>query len=305
LSQKQIKNISASVHTKLVEYAHTNGKNPELIFTKYALERFLYRLSKSDYQAIFILKGAALLDVWKLQDYRSTRDVDFLGTEVFSSDDLKTTIGEICSVNVPDDGLIYNFNDMEIMEIRKPSNYSGYRVKMFAMLGTARFPVQIDVGYGDIVTPKPSTVEYPVIIDQPIPVLWAYTPETVISEKLEAMVSIGFDNTRMKDIFDILILQRSSSFDGALLSQAVRATFERRKTSIPTGDIHPFSDAFQDDPVHRMRWQTFVRKVGNTTISPNLPEAIEELGHLCLPLIDSVRSGEKVILSWTPDHGWS
>ena len=305
MSQKQIKNISASVHTKLVQYAHKNGQNPELIFTKYALERFLYRLSKSDYQSIFILKGAALLDVWKPQDYRSTRDVDFLGTEVLSSGDLKITIGEICSAKVPDDGLIFKIDDMEIMEIRKPSNYSGYRVKMFAMLGTARFPVQIDVGYGDIVTPEPYTLEYPVLIDQPVPVLLAYTRETVISEKLEAMVSIGFDNTRMKDIYDLLILQRSSSFDGALLSQAVRATFKRRQTSIPIGDVHPFSDAFQNDSTHQMRWRTFVRKVGNTAMTQDLSEAIQELGHLCLPLIDSVRSGQKMILSWTPDNYWS
>jgi len=184
MSRKQIKNVSASVHAQLVQYAHTNGQNPELIFTKYALERFLYRLSKSDYQSIFILKGAALLDVWKPHDYRSTRDVDFLGTEVFSMEDLKTTIGEICSVEVPNDGLVYKFDDMEIMEIRKPSNYSGYRVKMFAMLGTARFPVQIDIGFGDIITPEPYMIEYPVLIDQPPPVLLAYTQETVISEKL-------------------------------------------------------------------------------------------------------------------------
>ncbi len=153
MSRKQIKNVSASVHAQLVQYAHTNGQNPEQIFTKYVLEQFRYRLSKSDYQGIFILKGAALLDVWKPHDYHSTRDVDFLGIKAASSDDLKATISDICCVDVPDDGLEYKFDDMEITKMRKPSHYSGYWAKMIVMLGTERFPLQIDVDYGGIITP--------------------------------------------------------------------------------------------------------------------------------------------------------
>ena len=304
MSKREVKNLAASVHDRLVNLAKVIEEEAEFVFTKYGLERFLYRVSQTVYRTTFILKGAALLDVWNPKDHRRTRDADFLGEITYTSSELEQVVREICQTEVESDGLRYLTETVEANEIRKTSHYTGYRVTMIAMLGNAKIPIQIDVGFGDAVTPEPMELEYPTLLEQPSPHLWAYPKETVVAEKLEAMVSIGMENTRFKDIYDIIILQREFEFDGPLLSKAVSATFKRRGTTVLEDEVHPFGSTYCSEPINQTRWVAFLNKIATAAVTENLCDAIGELSRFCWPLIQSLKDDTILTGTWKPNSCW-
>lgn len=305
MSKKKVKNVAASVHARLVAHANRHiDLEAEYVFRKYGVERFLYRLAQSDLQSIFILKGAALLDVWNPRGHRTTRDADFLAEITYTSGELEQVVRDICTTEVEPDGLAYLTDTVEAKEIRQTSHYKGYRVTMLAMLGRAQIPVQIDVGFGDAVTPEPWELKYPTILDQPAPSLLGYPKETVIAEKLEAMISIGLENTRFKDIYDIIILQRSYAFDGLLLTKAVKATFKRRETTVPEDEVHPFGAIYCNETMNQTRWEAFLRKIDTNVVTTDLCEAIHELTVFCWPLIQTLKDNTIRLGLWTPESGW-
>jgi hypothetical protein len=272
------KNISASVRARLLNLARGRGVDFNLVLTRYTLERLLYRLSVSEWSNAFLLKGALLFDLWFDEPHRPTRDIDLLGFGPAGSDHLASVFQAICG-QFCDDGIEFDQASVRAVEIRKDANYGGLRINLMGTLDGARCAVQIDVGYGDAVTPAADDVLFPVVLDDmPQPMLRAYPVYAVVAEKYHAMVSLGIANTRMKDYFDLWILARHATIDRAILSQAVQATFARRGTAIPVGTPLGLSPPFAADPMKRQQWKAFLAKSKLT--APGLDEVVVVLQRL-------------------------
>jgi hypothetical protein len=211
------------------------------------MERFLYRVSRSPHRERFVLKGALMLQRWSGSSTRSTKDIDFLGQETAVADEIAAMIRECLSTTVDDDGIVFDVKTVEAAAIRIEAKYDGVRVLFRGKLGNAEIPMQVDVGFGDVVTPGPADITYPTLLEHPAPELLGYTPETSIAEKLEAMVTLDVANSRMKDFFDIALLVRTRSFSGSVLARAVSATFRRRGTPIPEATPVALTRVFVED----------------------------------------------------------
>jgi len=267
--------LAASIHARLLNRAKTRNEDFNLILTRYALERFLYRLSLVPAREAYWLKGAMLFDLWFDVPHRPTRDADFLGFGPMDIEALAGTIREICAVAV-DDGMVFDPASISIEEIREDARYGGLRVRLLGRLGNARCTVQLDVGYGDAVTPGPEEAVYPTLLDDlPPPRLRVYPRAAVVAEKLEAIVSLGMANSRMKDFFDLRALAHEGVLDAQLLGDAIAATFQRRGTDIPQEMPLGLSDEFARDAAKRAQWKAFLGK--NRLDAPTLGEVIEEV----------------------------
>ncbi len=253
-------NLAASIHARLLNRAKARGEDFNLVLTRYAVERFLYRLSTLPARESFCLKGALLFDLWFDIPHRPTHDADFLGFGPQDAEALAATMRETCAV-AGNDGMVFDAASMNIEEIREEARYGGLRVRLLGTLGKARATVQLDVGYGDAVTPGPEEAVYPVMLEElPPPRLRVYPRATVIAEKLEAIVSLGMTNSRMKDFFDIRALAREGVLDVAQLGDAIKATFHRRGTPLPDGTPLGLSDEFALDTTKRAQWKGFLGK---------------------------------------------
>ncbi len=208
--------IGASIRARLLNKAKAEGQDFNLILTRYALERLLYRLGSSSHAERFLLKGALLFDLWFDIPHRPTRDVDLLGFGPAEIPILEAVFRDLCvGASEPDDGIRFQAETVRGMDIRKEANYAGIRVTLVGLLAGARCSVQVDVGFGDAVTPAPESVDYPVMLPElPAPRLRAYPRYTVVAEKLDALVTLGIANSRMKDYFDLWVLARQADFDG-------------------------------------------------------------------------------------------
>lgn len=252
--------LARSVQVRLVRHAKTSGLDPNLVFTRYAVERFLYRLSRSRHAEQFVLKGALLLLVWLGETLRPTRDADLLGFGELSDDALVRIFGEVCGVEVEPDAVTFEAGSVTVAAIREEDAYGGRRVTLRGQLGAARLTVQVDIGIGDAVTPAPQWLDYPSLLDLPRPRLRAYPRETVLAEKVHAMVLLGMRNSRMKDYFDVHALLREEKMDAEELVRALCATFERRRTALPEGMPAGLSDAFAGDAAKQAQWRAFLDK---------------------------------------------
>jgi len=269
------KNVGASVRARLLNRARADKRDFNLVLTRYALERLLYRLSVSSWANEFLLKGALLFDLWFDQPQRPTRDIDLLGFGPAELEYLTAAFQKIC-VQPCDDGMAYAPNSVLASQIRKDANYAGVRVTLQGVLDGARCAIQIDVGYGDAVTPAAESILFPVMLDEmPAPALRAYPVYTVVAEKYQAMVSLGLANTRMKDYFDLWILARHAMLDRAILNEAITATFDRRGTPIPVDAPAGLSADFSADPMKQQQWKAFLSK--NRLEAPDLVEIVELL----------------------------
>ena len=269
------KNVAASVRARLLTRAKEQDMDYNLILTKYALERLLYCLSVSQWAEAFLLKGALLFDLWFDQPHRPTRDMDLLG---FGSSDMANLVTVFCTVcALPhDDGIVFDPATVRAAEIRKEANYAGVRITLMGILDGARCAVQIDVGYGDAVTPEPERVSYPVLLPGMLaPQIRAYPRYTMVAEKFQAMVSLGMVNTRLKDYFDVWFLTQRATLDPAVLLQAIAATFARRETPLPQSLPMGLSDMFAKDPSKQKQWAAFLHK--NKLQAPPLDTLVSEL----------------------------
>ncbi len=261
------RNIAASIHARLLSRAKQRNEEFNLVLTRYAIERFLYRLSKSAACESFCLKGALLFDLWFDVPHRPTHDADFLSFGEQDVNALTTVIQETCTV-AADDGIVFHAASINIAEIRKQARYGGLRVSLIATLGNARCAVRLDFGFGDAVTPGPENASYPVMLEgMPPALLKVYPRATVIAEKLEALVSLGMTNSRMKDYFDLHILLRDAATDSVLIGDAIYATFRRRGTELPNQTPVGLSDEFAIDANKCTQWQAFLRKNGLADMS--------------------------------------
>ena len=277
------RNIAASVRARLLNKARAGRLDFNLLLTRYALERILYRLSISEDHGQFLLNGALLFDLWFDVPHRPTRDADLLGFGSAEIPRIESLFREISQIE-SEDGIVFQAGSVKAAEIRKEANYAGIRVTMLGILDGAHCPVQIDIGFGDAVTPGPDNVEYPVVLEgMPSPQLRAYPRYTVVAEKLEAMVKLGILNSRMKDYFDLWILAKHSDFNESVLVKAIHATFERRGTEIPTGVPFALSDEFASDTQKNIQWLAFLRK--NSLESMPLATVIEDVRQFLAPIL--------------------
>ena len=268
------RNVGASVRQRLLNLAKARGQPLELLLTRYALERLLHRLSLSPHRERFVLKGALLLTTWFDEPHRATRDLDLLGFGDPSEDALLAVLREVMMIAV-DDGVSFDTAKLKIQPIREDVDYGGSRLSTTALLSGARIPIVVDVGFGDAIEPGAEDIELPVLLDLPSPRLRAYPLETVIAEKLHAMVTLGMANSRMKDYYDVWMLTRAFTLDPIRLRRAVDATFARRDTSLLASVPEGLSDAFAADPGKQAQWQAFARNL--STSRPGLDEVVVDL----------------------------
>ncbi len=269
--------LAASVQARLLNRAKERGEDFSLVLSRYAVERFLYRLSVSPDRDRYWLKGALLFDLWFDVPHRPTRDADFLGFGPADAEALATTVRDICAI-AGGDGMVFDPASIRIEAIREQAGYGGLHVRLTGLLGKSRCSVQLDVGYGDAVTPGPEEIVYPTLLDdQPAPRLRAYPRATVVAEKLEAMVSLGIANTRMKDYFDVHALAREGALDAKSLADAIAATFACRGTALPSGVPFGLSEEFARDAAKLSQWRAFLGK--NRLDAPALEAVVAEVRH--------------------------
>lgn len=297
--------LAQSVHTRLIRHAQSLGVDPNLVLTRFATERLLYRLSRSRHAERFVLKGALLLLMWLGETIRPTRDADLLGFGDVSDETLAATLAEVCVVNVEPDGMAFDPATIRVAPIRPQDIYGGKRVALLARLGAARIPVQVDVGIGDAVVPPPEWCDYPSLLDLPCPRLRAYRPETAIAEKAHAMVLLGTKNSRMRDFFDVYQLAQHASFDGPLLAGAIRATFERRKTAIPGALPSALTPAFAQADDKRAQWSAFLRKNRLTTAPKDLETVLAVLAEFLGSVFDAEARAGDFRFVWQPGGPWA
>ena len=295
---RELCNVGASVRARLLQRARIENIDFQMLLTRYALERFLYRLSLSDQRERFVLKGAMLFAIWHDNSFRPTRDLDLLG----HGDPVPATVAEsvrsICSVEVPDDGVVFDVAGVEAVPIRGKDEYPGVRVRTGATIAGARLPIQIDVGFGDVITPEPIEIDYPTLLDTPAPILNAYPPETVVAEKTQAIVSLGIANSRMKDFHDLWMIAQTFTFEGDNLMNAIQQTFERRRTPLPEQMPAGLSDDFALE--REVQWRAFLARDRFATAPDSLVQVVNDLRIFLQPVL-----ARTAVASWPPGGPWT
>ena len=306
MTKRAAKNVGASVRQRLLNNARETGRPFSELLQYFAMERFLYRLSQSRHVDKFILKGALMLAVWKAPLLRPTMDIDVLGKTPNDIEGMVAIVKELCAAVVqPDDGLVFNAAAVQGERIAEAAEYEGVRVRFRATLDAARIPMQLDIGFGDVVVPAPIPTIYPTILDLPAPHLLGYSRETAVAEKFEAMVKLGELNSRMKDFFDIWLLSRSFDFEGPSLSDAIEKTFKRRGTVLPKGEPAALTTEFSSNPQKRAQWAGFIRRMKLRDV-PALAEIVGELRAFLLPPMQAQVAREHFRFKWTASgRQWS
>lgn len=291
------RDIAASVRARLLKFAKAEGADFNQVLIRFALERFLYRLSQSEHGERFLLKGALLFTLWYDMPHRSTRDADLLGFGASDLPSVAQTFREIVSVP-SDDGLVFDADSVVVEEIRKDAGYTGARVTFRGELSGARCKTQVDIGFGDAVTPGPIEAVYPVMLDDlPAPRLGTYPVYTVVAEKLHAIALLGMTNSRLKDYLDLAVLLERESLDADTLASAIFATFNRRGMAVPAAWPVGLTDEFAADASRQSLWRAFLNKNGLT--SGSLMDVVAQLRIALEPALARARRGVSALNSGT------
>jgi len=296
-------NIAASVRQRLLNHARAEGRPFNEVLQYFALERFLYRLGRSPYRRQFVLKGALMFTVWRPPLLRPTRDIDLLGHLDNAVERVVPAIQAICQEPAPEDGLRFAAESAVGERIIESAKHEGVRVRFTAYLGTARVPMQIDVGFGDPLVPGPSLVRLPSILGFPPPELQGYSRESAIAEKLQIMVYMGEINSRMKDFYDIWLLATHFDFDGPILARAIHETFRWRQTTLPPNPV-AFSDTFTQDREKQVQWIAFIRRHRLKDTPATLHEAIQIIAAFLQPVIQALLEDQRFDQRWPPGGPW-
>ena len=292
-------NLSASVLARLLTLAKQRGDDYSLLLNRFGMERLLARVSTSPYADRFLLKGALLFALWYDTPHRPTRDADLLG---FGPDDEANLIGTFRNIAVMDlgDGIMFDPESVKAQAIREDNTYGGTRITLVSRIGSARCALQIDVGFGDAVTPGPQTVAYPTLLnDFKAPTLRVYPVYTVIAEKYQAMVMLGQANSRLKDFFDLAVIAWRTELDGATLAAAITATFARRQTALPTQRPLALTKQFSGDAAKLRQWQAFLNK--NRIDAASLGDTVALLDDLLWPPTQVAVASSQATATWRPD----
>jgi len=286
MTSKSLKDRAASIRQRLLNYAKAHGEEYQRTLTRFAIERLLVRLSRTEARDRYILKGAMLFATWPKHAFRSTGDLDLLGRGDPAPAAITALFIRICQVEVPEDGVIFDPSTLKAETLRQEEEYQGIRLTLRGRLGTAVIPMQVDIGFGDRVYPAPSRQLFPCLLpDLPAADVLMYPPETVVAEKFEAMVRFAEDNGRIKDFYDIWVIARIFDFDLATLVEAIGGTFRRRETTAPTELPIALMPAFADRKDKQDLWNGFLRRTSPALPLPALHELLGQLRHFFGPLI--------------------
>lgn len=297
------RDLGASVRQRLLNKARAQGRPFQEALQYFAMERFLYRLAQSPFADRFILKGALLLTAWRAPLSRPTMDIDLAGRTDNALDHVASLVGEVCGIAVEPDGVEFSRASIEASRIKEDADYEGVRVQFHATLARARIPMQLDIGFGDIITPGPAEIEYPTLLDFPAPVLQAYPRETVVAEKLEALTALGVLNSRMKDYYDLALLSRMYPFEGERLADAIVATFRHRGTTIEAEPIG-LTEAYYNDPARAVQWRAFVRRSRFDEGAGDLARLVAEIRPFALPVLSAIAAKDTFQARWKSGGPW-
>ncbi len=302
--KKDIKNLEASVRARLQNKAKERYRPFAEILQFYGMERFLYRCSQLEYADEFVLKGALMFTVWNIPERRTTLDIDFLAHHDNKITSIEKVIKEACKVQVVPDGLKFDPKTVVGEKIKESADYEGVRIKFLGFLERSRIPMQIDVGFGDIVYPKPRVIDYPAILDFPKPHMKAYPVESVISEKFETMVKLGLLNSRMKDFYDLWLLIHQFDFKGENLVGAIKKTFHHRKTPLPhTKPL--FADEIYDQKSDRqILWKAFLTKGRIKHAPEKLNTVAKRIENFLIKPMRAISEDQKFSLQWKALGPW-
>jgi predicted nucleotidyltransferase component of viral defense system len=297
--------MAKSVHDRLLNKARESGRPFMELLQYYGMEKFLLRMSQSEFAEQFILKGALLLRSVGISDVRPTSDIDLSREAALDIEDLEQVVKKCCTLEVKEDGLIFEPDTVYGEDIREEQAYKGVRIKFQAKLGNAKIHMQIDIGFGDVISPSPLWVEYPALLDGDSPKLLAYTLDSAIAEKYQAMVYLDMANSRMKDFYDIWYLMQNQNFKSKQLRKAIELTFQRRKTTLPVEPPSALSEKFYSDENKIKQWKAFKKKAGVTDVSSSLEDVVKDISRFLWPLNESLIEGEDFDLQWQPQIGWA
>ena len=296
--------VADSVRDRLLNRKRETGENYEALLIRYALERFLYRLSQSDLRDQFVLKGAYAFLIWQGNLHRPTRDLDLLGYG--SPEQLETVFRQLCRMDdVPEDGVRFDADSVEAQPIRNADEYGGMRVQLDAKLGSAELRLQVDVGFGGAVVPAPENTSFPSLLDFPAPEVRVYSRPTVVAEKLHGLVTLGIANSRMKDFYDLWYLSREFSFKGPTLADAIQATFDRRETTLPASQPQALTDTFAGDDRKQRQWTAFLDRTQLENDDSDLTAVIDLLNRFLWPPLDASRRNSQFCRRWPPGGPWA
>ena len=298
-----MKNVTASVLARLRNISKSSGAPFQQVLQQYAIERFLYRISKSTHVQGVVLKGALLLKTIGIQGARPTMDIDMLRKGKADQASLVALVKDCATLEVEPDGLIYIADSAVAEEITKISEYKGTRIRMDARIDNVRLKIQIDFGIGDIMVPGPRMIDYPVLLDSDTIRLLAYPVESAIAEKRQAMVALGNANSRMKDFYDVWIYSNHLDFNTDTLLKAIDATFKNRETPVPAKEFEALSRRFAEQ--HRVQWNAFVKKIGEHDLTDAFVKVVEKIETFASPLLRSLTHGETLSQQWKAGIGWA
>ncbi len=315
MTKKLIGNIAASVHQKLSNKAKQTNRPFIEILRYYTIERYLYRLTKSIYADKFILKGGLMFAVWNAPMSRPTRDLDLLGRLDNDVKHIVKIAKAICRQPVEPDGVHFDPATVAGESIIEDAEYTGVRIKLVGKLGTTRLPMQMDVGFGDVVYPASKVITYPTLIDSPAPHIQGYSRESVIAEKFHIMVKQGMFNSRMKDFYDMWLLSRQFDFKGKSLAEAISKTFSHRGTSILPGFSKGFSSGFNvgaleilkrfaKDEAKANQWRGFLRKHRLDSAPENLEEVVKAIKRFIKPITLALAAKKPFDRLWKAPGPW-
>jgi hypothetical protein len=304
VKEKPIHNLAASVYDRLLKRTRSGAEDFQFVLMRYGAERLMYRLSESQYSANFVLKGAMLFLVWTGAQYRATKDLDLLALQSASVERLREVFRELCQLPVAPDGLVFEADNVQAEDIQEDSLYHGVRVTLLARLGTARIPIQVDIGFGDVVTPGAVQGDFPTLLDLPAPRMAMYPRESVVAEKFEAMVKLGMANSRMKDFYDIWALSRQFNFDGANLSAAIQATFKRRNTALGTTLPLALTSDFSENRGKQTQWNAFVRRTKLESVAAALGSVVPDIRRFLEAPVSAASRGERLNAVWENGGPW-
>ncbi len=305
MSKKQLRNTPDSIKTRLLQLSKQQREDFNYLLTRYAADRLLFRLGQSSYKHRFVLKGAALFRIWNDEPHRATKDLDLLAHGDNKASYLEEVFREICRISFDEDGIVFLEETVRAEKIKEEQEYEGVRIKLIGKLASTKISVQVDIGFGDAVTPTPEEAEFPSILNLPAPSLLIYPRETVIAEKFQAMVTLGIRNSRLKDFYDIWFLCQHFEFQGNILYEALKNTFNRRRTPLPTTLPFALTSEFAEDKDKQKQWAAFVKKGQLKTEQVSLPEIIVVIGGFLMPPCLAVAKEQGFHKTWTPSEHWS
>ncbi|MBW2149461.1 MAG: nucleotidyl transferase AbiEii/AbiGii toxin family protein [Deltaproteobacteria bacterium] len=300
---EKTKNIAASVHQRLLNKAREASRPFNELLQHFAIERFIYRLSKSPHADRFVLKGALMFSAWTGSMSRPTMDIDLLGKIRNSLESIVAVVKDACEIKVENDGIVFHKDTVSAARITEDADYKGIRVLVRGNLGSTRLFLQVDIGFGDVIIPGPSKVKYPVLLDFPPPELDGYTMESTVAEKFQAMMKLGLLNSRMKDFYDIWFLSRNFDFKWETLIEAIEKTFEKTKTPV-ISEPTIFNPSFMKDENKQAQWQGFINKAKLGDAPASFENLAARIKFFLQPVVVSIIDRQTFRLFWAAPGPW-